>query len=222
MNLYIDTADVDAIEEFVSMGVVDGVTTNPSIVVDAGRSYRDVVRAIDGVVNGPIFAQVLAEDVEGMVAEGRAYQEWADEVVVKIPATKAGFEALHRLRERGIPAGITVVFSVEQAMLAAKADANFVAPYVGRMEDAGHDGVDVVWRIQSRYDDYGFDTEVLAASIRTTAHATDCYAAGADAITMGPDVLSEHVSTPETVESVAGFAADWEGRGSPIADATEN
>lgn len=218
MNLYVDTAAVDAIEEFVSMGVIDGVTTNPSIIADTGQTYRDVVTTIDETIDGPIFAQVLAEDVDGMVEEGRMYQSWGDSVVVKIPATREGFEALHRLRQEEIPAGITVVFSVEQVMLAAKNDATFVAPYVGRMEDAGDDGVGTVERIQALVDRYGFNTEVLAASIRTTNHATGCYAAGVDAITMGPDILSAHVSTHETTESVEGFTAAWESADSSVTD----
>jgi|AntDeeMinimDraft_4_1070355.scaffolds.fasta_scaffold00099_36 transaldolase len=221
MELYVDTADVEAVREYAAMGVVDGVTTNPSIVADDGRPYREVVGAVDRELDGPVFAQVVAETADGMVEEARAYQEWGDEVVAKIPATRDGFEALHRLREAGVPAGITVVFSVEQAMLAAKNDATFVAPYVGRIEDAGDDGVGTVERIQAVFDAYGFSTDVLAASIRTTRQATECYAVGVDSITMGPDVLSAHVSTPETDESLAGFAEDWDGRGSPLAGSTE-
>lgn len=222
MELYVDTADVEAVREYVAMGVVDGVTTNPSIVADDGRSYREVVGALDRELDGPVFAQVVAESADGMVEEATAYQEWGDEVVAKIPATRDGFEALHRLREADVPAGATVVFSVEQAMLAAKNDATFVAPYVGRIEDAGDDGVGTVERIQAAFDAYGFSTDVLAASIRTTRQATACYAVGVDSITMGPDVLSAHVSTPETEASLAGFAEDWAGRGSPLAGSAED
>ena len=216
MNLYVDTADVESIERFTRYGILDGVTTNPSIVADDGRSYREVVTSVDAVVDGPVFAQVLAADVDGMVQEGRAYQEWGERVIVKIPATAAGFEALHRLRAAGTPAGITVVFTVEQAVIAAKADATFVAPYVGRMTDAGEDGVGAIERVQSIYDAYGFDTELLAASIRNPRQATECYAAGVDAVTLAPDVLAAHVSSAQTEESTAGFQAAWGDRGSPI------
>lgn len=216
MNLYLDTANVGEIRDFAAMGLLDGVTTNPSIVATGDRSYRAVVEAIDAAIDGPIFAQVLADDTDGMVEEARAYQSWAEDVVAKIPATDAGFEALHQLRATGTPAGITIVFSVEQVVLAAKADATFVAPYVGRMTDAGTDGVAAVERMQQIYDEYGFDTELLAASIRSTEQATACYAAGVDAITMAPDVLESHIANPETEASLDGFLEAWGDRGSPI------
>ncbi|MBX0323207.1 fructose-6-phosphate aldolase [Halomicroarcula sp. F13] len=216
MNLYIDTADRDRIADAVALGVVDGVTTNPSIVAEAGLEYREAVTAIADLVEGPVFAQVVADDVDGMVREARGYQEWADDVVAKIPATRQGFEALARLREAGVPAGTTVVFSVEQAVLAAKNDASFVAPYVGRLDDAGEDGVETVRRIQSMYDTYGFETDVLAASIRNTTQAVALYEAGVDAVTLSPDVLYDHVPHPKTDEGVAGFAAAWGDRGSPL------
>lgn len=216
VKIYVDTTDTDRIRECVRLGIVDGVTTNPELVADSGRSYRDAVSSISDTVVGPVFAQVLADDVEGMLSEAKAYQTWADDVVAKIPATRAGIKALNQLRSDGVPAGLTVVFSVEQAILAAKNDASFVAPYVGRLEDAGDDGVAVVRRIQNIFDTHGFDTDVLAASVRTTQQATELYAAGVDAITMAPDLLDAHVSTPETVESVAGFDAAWGDRGTPI------
>ena len=210
VKLYVDTADTDRIRECVNLGVIDGVTTNPAIVANGDRSYREVVSAVDDLIDGPVFVQVIADDVEGMVREARTYQSWATDVVAKIPATRSGYEALDRLRGDGIPAGITVVFSVEQAVLAAKNDAAFVAPYVGRLTDAGVDGVEIVRRIQRIYDTYGFDTDVLAASIRTTRQATDLYDAGVDAITMSPDLLDAHVSTPETADSLAGFESVWD------------
>ncbi|MBX0347419.1 MULTISPECIES: transaldolase family protein [Haloarcula] len=216
MKLYLDTADRDRITEAARLGVVDGVTTNPSIVTAAGLGYREAVTAIADVVDGPVFAQVLADDVEGIVREARGYQEWADDVVAKIPATRPGFEALARLRDEDVPAGTTVVFSIEQAVLAAKNDASFVAPYVGRLDDAGEDGVDTVRRIQHIYDTYGFETEVLAASVRNTTQAVSLYEAGVDAVTLSPDVLDDHVPHPKTDEGVAGFEAAWGDRGSPI------
>lgn len=216
MKLYVDTADLDRIREAATLGVVDGVTTNPAIVAETDRSYRTAVEAIADTVDGPVFVQVIAGDVDGMVREARGYQQWGDDVVAKIPATRAGFEALARLRAEGVPAGVTVVFSAEQAVLAAKNDATFVAPYVGRLDDAGEDGVATVRRIQQIYDAYGFGTDVLAASIRNTTQAVALYEAGVDAVTMSPSVLDAHVGHPKTDEGVAGFDAAWGNRGSPL------
>jgi transaldolase len=216
MKLYLDTADIDQIRSAVALGVVDGVTTNPSIIAASGLGYREAVTDIDDVVDGPIFAQVVGESADEMVEQAHRYQDWADDVVAKIPASRAGFEALARLRDDGVPAGSTVVFSVEQAVLAAKNDADFVAPYVGRLDDAGADGLETVRRMQRTFDRQGFDTDVLAASVRNTTQATALYEAGIDAITMGPDLLDAHVGHPKTDEGIAGFDEAWGDRGSPI------
>ncbi|WP_284011425.1 transaldolase family protein [Haloarcula pelagica] len=218
MNLYIDTASPEQIRAADRLCGIDGVTTNPSLVAGTDRQYREVVETAAGITDGPVFAQVLAEDADGMVREARGYQEWADHVVAKIPATRSGFEALGRLRADGVPAGTTVVFTVEQAVLAAKNDATFVAPYVGRIDDSGADGLATTRRIQSAFDAQGFETEVLAASIRNTTQATALYEAGVDAITMSPSVLDAHVDCPETDESVAGFAAAWGDRDPPLSE----
>jgi transaldolase len=194
------------------------VTTNPSIVAETDRRYRDVVETAAEITDGPVFAQVLAEDADGMVREARGYQDWADHVVAKIPATRPGFEAPSRLRDDGVPAGTTVVFTVEQAVLAAKNDATFVAPYVGRVDDWGADGLATTYRIQSIFDAQAFTTEVLAASIRNTTQATGLYESGIDAITMSPSVLDAHVDSPETAESVAGLAAAWSDRDPPLSE----
>jgi transaldolase len=218
MKLYLDTADVEQIRAGDALGVVDGVTTNPSIVAASGRSYREAVADIAAVTDGPVFAQVIADTADEMVEQAHRYQEWADDVVVKIPASRAGVEALARVRSQGVPAGLTVVFSVEQAMLAAKNDADFVAPYVGRLDDAGADGLATVTRMQRTFDRQGFDTDVLAASVRNTTQATALYEAGIDAITMDPALLEAHVDHPKTEAGIAGFDDDWGDRGSPIED----
>ncbi|MFC7028249.1 transaldolase family protein [Halomicroarcula sp. GCM10025710] len=215
MKLYLDTADIDQIRSAVALGVVDGVTTNPSIIAASGLGYREAVTGIDDVVDGPIFAQVVGESADEMVEQAHRYQDWADDVVAKIPASRAGFEALARLRDDGVPAGSTVVFSVEQAVLAAKNDADFVAPYVGRLDDAGADGLETVRRMQRTFDRQEFDTDVLAASVRNTTQATALYEAGIDAITMGPDLLDAHVGHPKTDEGIAGFDEAWGDRGAP-------
>ncbi|MFC7020806.1 MULTISPECIES: transaldolase family protein [Haloarcula] len=218
MKLYLDTADVEQIRAGDALGVVDGVTTNPSIVAASGRSYREAVTDVAAVTDGPVFAQVIADSADEMVEQAHRYQEWADDVVVKIPANRAGVEALARVRSQGVPAGLTVVFSIEQAMLAAKNDADFVAPYVGRLDDAGADGLATVTRMQRTFDRQGFDTDVLAASVRNTTQATALYEAGIDAITMGPALLEAHVDHPKTEAGIAGFDEAWGDRGSPIED----
>ena len=218
MNIYIDTASPEQIRTAERRFQVDGVTTNPSIVAETDRRYKNIVETAGEITDGPVFAQVLAESVDGMVREARGYRDWADDVVAKIPATRAGFEALGRLRADGVPAGATVVYTVEQAVLAAKNDATFVAPYVGRIDDSGADGIATTRRIQSIFDAQGFETEVLAASIRNTTQATALYESGIDAITMSPAVLDAHVDSSETAESVAGFAAAWGDRDSPLSE----
>lgn len=218
VNTYIDTAAPEQIRTADRRLRLDGVTTNPSIVAETDRRYRDVVETAAEITDGPVFAQVLAEDADGMVREARGYQEWADHVIAKIPATRPGFEALGRLRADGVPAGATVIFTVEQAVLAAKNDATFVAPYVGRIDDSGADGLATTRRIQSVFDAQGFETEVVAASIRNTTQATALYESGIDAITMSPSVLDAHVDSPETAESVAGFASAWGDRDPPLSE----
>ncbi|MEY7851784.1 transaldolase family protein [Natrarchaeobius sp. A-rgal3] len=218
MRLYIDTASEETVREYRSSGVIDGVTTNPSLVASTDVSYRATIERLSEAIDGPVFAQVIADDVEGMVAEGRAYDSWGPDVIVKIPATPAGYEALERLRAEGIEAGITVVFSIAQAVLAAKNDATFVAPYVGRLEDAGEDGIDVVTGMQETFDAYGFETELLAASVRTRAQATKLYRAGVDAVTLPPETLEAQFHHHKTAEGIAGFDDDWGDRSSPVAD----
>jgi transaldolase len=223
MHLYVDTADLDLIETYARSGVLDGVTTNPSIVAETEYTYREVVASIAERIDGSVFAQVIADDASGMVEQGRAYDTWAPDVVVKLPATTAGYEALDRLRDEGIRAGITVLFSVSQAILAAKNDATFVAPYVGRLTDAGEDGVAVTRDIQTAFDAYGFDTEVLAASVRNTQQARELYRAGVDALTLPPSVFEASFDHHKTDEGLAGFHDDWGDRGDPLrADASED
>jgi len=218
MKLYLDTAGVDDIQTATELGVVDGVTTNPSIIANSGLGYREAVAGINDVIDGPIFAQVIADNTNDMINEAHAYQDWADKIIIKIPASRAGFEALARLRAEDIPAGITVVFSVEQAVLAAKNDATFVAPYLGRLDDVGADGLATIKRMQRVFNAQEFDTEVLAASIRNTTQATALYEAGIDAITMSPDLLEAHITHDMTDRGIVGFDSDWGDRGSPISD----
>lgn len=216
MRLYIDTASETTVQSFAQYGFLDGITTNPSLVAAEGLSYRETIDRLSGLIDGPVFAQVLARDADGMVEEGRTYASWAEDVIIKIPATPAGYEALNRLRSEGVAAGITVLFSVPQAILAAKNDATFVAPYVGRLTDAGEDGIDVVTGIQEAFDAYGFETEVLAASVRNGRQATGLYRAGVDAITLPELTLKDHFEHHKTTAGIEGFEADWGDRSSPI------
>ena len=212
MEIYVDTADPEQIRQSTELGVVDGVTTNPSIVAETGLGYPAAIERIAPLIDGPVYAQVTAGDVEGMIAQAHEYDAVASAIVVKLPANRAGFRALAKVRADGIAAGTTVVFSLEQAVLAAKNGATFVAPYVGRLEDAGADGIGTVTAIQRSFDRYGFETTVLAASIRTSAQAAALYEVGVDAVTMAPAVLGAHVTDERTTQSIAGFAADWQDR----------
>ncbi len=218
MQLYIDTASESDVREFATYGIIDGVTTNPSLVASEGISYRETIERLSAVTDGPVFAQVISSDADSMVTEGRAYDGWGENVVIKIPATPAGYEALTRLRADGIQAGITVLFSIPQAILAAKNDATFVAPYVGRLDDAGENGLEVVTGIQEAFDTYGFETEVLAASVRTRTQTTSLYRAGVDAITLPPATLADQFTHHKTDEGLEGFEADWGDRANPLED----
>ena len=221
MRLYADTADRELIREYARYGVLDGVTTNPSIVAATDGTYRETITSIAELIDGPVFAQVLAEDAAGMIEQARAYDEWAEDVIVKLPATRAGYEALDRVRIEGIRAGITVVFSLSQAVLAAKNDATFVAPYVARLTDAGEDGVDVAAAIGEAFDAYGYDTEVLAASVRNEFQVRRLYRAGIDAITLAPAVFEAQFDHRGTEEGLAGFREAWGERGDPLATRAE-
>jgi transaldolase len=220
MHLYVDTANLELIRDYIEYGVVDGVTTNPSIIASTDGTYHETVESIGELVDGSVFVQVIAENMPGMVAQAKAYDSWTDDVIVKIPATRAGYEALDQVRAEGIQAGITVVFSVPQALLAAKNDATFVAPYVGRLTDAGEDGVDATLAIQEMFDTYGYDTEVLAANIRNRHQATQLYQVGVDAITLPPDVFEAQFDHHKTDESLVGFHEAWGERGNPLQPGT--
>ena len=218
MKFFIDTADVAEIKRLAATGLVDGVTTNPSLVAKSGRDFKEVVREICGIVAGPVSAEVTAVDADGMVAEGRVLAALADNVTVKVPLTWDGLKACRALTDAGIAVNVTLCFSANQALLAAKAGAAFVSPFIGRLDDVGHDGMELIAEIREIFDNYdAITTEILAASIRTPGHVRDAARLGADVATVPPAVLRQIVNHPLTDRGLELFLADWRKTGQTIA-----
>jgi transaldolase len=217
MKFFVDTADIQEIRALAATGMVDGVTTNPSLVAKSGRNFLDSVREICAIVEGPVSAEVAATDGDAMVEEGRALSKIAQNVAVKVPLTWEGLRACRTLSQQGIMVNVTLCFSANQALLAAKAGATFISPFVGRLDDVGHDGVALIREIRQIYDNYPeLSTEVLAASARHPQHVTQCALAGADIVTLPPAVLRQLASHPLTDKGLAQFLADWEKTGQKI------
>ena len=214
MQFFVDSADVDEVRRAARLGVVSGVTTNPSLATRAGvsgmRGYREAVGEIASIVDGPISIEVVSEDVEGMITEGREYVTWAPRPWVKLPSTAAGFEAMKALSEEGIEVNQTLCFSVNQALLGAQAGAAAVSPFVGRIDDTGVRGMDLVEEIVSIYKNYGIRTQVLAASIRHPLHCVEAARAGAQIVTAPCSVLEQMVNHPLTTLGVEKFREDWQ------------
>lgn len=217
MKLFVDTADVAEIEELAAAGGVDGVTTNPSLAAKTGRPFLDDLKAICALVAGPISAEVTATEAKGMVAEGLKLRTVADNVVVKVPLTWEGLKACKALSSDGHPVNVTLCFSPVQAMLAAKAGATFVSPFIGRLDDAGHDGMDLIREIRVLFDNYDeLETEILAASIRSVTHVRDAALIGADAATLPPKIFKQLVKHPLTDSGLEAFLKDWAKTGQKI------
>lgn len=210
MKIFLDTADVDEIRQGVAMGVVDGVTTNPSLAAKAGRNFKDVVLEIVEICPGPVSAETIAISAEEIVREGRILAKWAPNIIVKVPLMTEGLKAVKQLTSEGIKTNVTLVFSVNQALLAAKAGATFVSPFLGRLDDIGQDGMQMVRETVEMFRNYGMITEVLAASIRHPLHVTQAALAGADIATMPFKVLGMLVKHPLTDSGLVSFLADWE------------
>jgi len=210
MKFFIDTANIEEIREAASLGVLDGVTTNPSLVAKEGKDFRKVLREIVSIVNGPISAEVTATDRDGMVREGRELSQIHPNIVIKVPLTKEGLQACKALRGDGIGVNVTLCFSPTQALLAAKADATFISPFIGRLDDISHDGMELIRQIRIIYDNYGFETEILAASIRHPQHVVEASLAGADVATIPYKVVMQLIRHPLTDLGLAKFLADWE------------
>lgn len=216
MKFFVDTAVVADIKELNDYGLLDGVTTNPSLIAKSGRDFKEVIAEICSFVDGPVSAEVAAMDYDGMVAEGDHLAQIADNVVIKLPLTLDGLKACRYFSNKGIKTNVTLCFSANQALLAAKAGATYISPFVGRLDDINIDGMDLIRDIREIYDNYGFATEILAASIRTANHVKDAALAGADVSTIPPSViksLANHVLTDKGLEQ---FAKDWAATGQKI------
>ena len=216
MKLFLDTAEVAVIKDMVPTGMVDGVTTNPSLIAKSGRNIAEVIAEICALVEGPISAEAVAMDFETMVKEGEKLAAIAPNVVVKLPLTWDGLRATRAFADKGIRTNVTLCFSSAQAMLAAKAGATFISPFVGRLEDHGADGVGLLEEIRVLYDVHGFDTQILAASLRNTNHVSAAAVAGADAATLPADVFKALVKHPLTDKGLDAFLADWGKTGQSI------
>lgn len=216
MRFFVDTADIAAIRELHELGMVDGVTTNPSLILKAGRDIAEVTREICQLVEGPVSAEVVAETAEEMLREGRHLAEIAPNIAVKVPLTWEGLKACKTLTDEGKMVNVTLCFSAAQALLAAKAGATFISPFIGRLDDVNADGLQLIADIRRIYDNYGYETQVLAASIRSVNHVTECAKIGADVITAPPSVIHAMASHPLTDKGLAAFTADWVKTGQKI------
>ena len=214
MKFFIDTANLDEIRECAEMGLIDGVTTNPSLVSKEGSvDFKEHIAKICALVKGDVSAEVTSLDTEGMLNEGREYAKIAPNVVIKCPLTMDGLKATRTLREEGTKVNVTLCFSAAQALLAAKAGATYISPFIGRLDDIAQDGMQLIRDIVQIYDNYGFATEVLAASIRHPMHIVDCALAGADVATIPFKVIQQLVKHPLTDKGLDAFLADWKKSG---------
>jgi len=216
MKFFVDTADVAEIRELNETGLLDGVTTNPSLIAKAGRPIRDVIKEICSIVEGEVSAEVAAIDFDGMMKEGAKLAEIAPNVAVKVPLTWDGLKACRALRQNGHKVNVTLCFSANQALLAAKAGATFISPFIGRLDDMAIDGMELIEDIRTIYDNYGFDTQILAASIRTPNHVKQAALLGADVATVPASVLKGLAKHPLTDKGLESFLADWKKTGQTI------
>ena len=216
MQLFIDSADVAELRAAADSGLIDGVTTNPSLIAKSGRNMKEAIAEICAIIPGPVSAEAVATDVEGMLAEGRYLVRIASNVVVKLPLTENGLRACSILSGEGTKVNVTLCFSAVQAMLAAKAGAYFISPFIGRLDDKGVDGMQLIRDIRTVYDNYGYETNILAASIRTAEHVKQCALAGADCATLPPKIFAELYKHELTDSGIAAFLKDWASTGQSI------
>lgn len=210
MKFFIDTANIDEIKEANAMGMVDGVTTNPSLIAKEGREFKEIITEICEIVDGPISAEVISLEEAGMVAEARDLAKIHENIVVKIPMTIDGLKAVRTLSSEGIKTNVTLIFSTLQALMAAKAGASYVSPFVGRLDDLSQDGLVLVDQIVTIFDNYDYETEVIVASVRNPLHVLDSALMGADIATIPFNVLAKLAAHPMTDKGIKVFMADWE------------
>ena len=216
MKFFVDTAEIKDIRDLHATGLLDGVTTNPSLVAKSGRDFKEVVKEICQIVPGPVSAEVASTEFEGMLAEGRTLAKLADNVVVKVPLTIDGLKACKTFRSEGIKVNVTLCFSPNQALLAAKVGATYISPFIGRLDDINMDGMQLIRDIRQIYDNYAFETEILAASIRSANHVTEAALAGADVATIPPSVIYKLADHPLTKSGLEAFVKDWKATGQSI------
>ncbi|MFM8746731.1 MAG: fructose-6-phosphate aldolase [Aestuariivirga sp.] len=216
MKFFVDTAEVKEIKELADLGLLDGVTTNPSLIAKSGRQFKDVIAEICGLVQGPVSAEVVSLDYDGMMREAADLRKIAPNVTVKVPLTLDGLKACKALSSDGCMVNVTLCFSANQALLAAKAGASFISPFIGRLDDIHIDGTELIAEIRQIYDNYAFDTEILAASIRTALHVKQVALIGADVATCPPAVIKSLVKHPLTDKGIEQFLADWKKTGQTL------
>jgi transaldolase len=209
MKFFIDTANIEEIKKAKELGMLDGVTTNPTLVSKEGRDFEELIKEICNIVDGPVNAEVVSTDSEGMIEEARGLAKLADNIVVKIPLIEEGLKAVRILTSDGIKTNVTLCFSSIQALMAAKAGAAYISPFVGRLDDISHKGMDLVEQILVIYENYGFDTEVIVASIRNPLHVVDAALMGADIATIPYKVMAQLIKHPLTDIGLEKFLADW-------------
>ena len=216
MKIFLDCANVDEIKAHTASGLVDGVTTNPSLIAQSGRNILDAIAEICDLVEGPVSAEVTATDFDTMLAEGKKLAGLADNVAVKVPLTEAGLRTCRVLSDGGTKVNVTLCFTAGQALLAAKSGASFISPFVGRLDDLGQDGMGLIGEICDIYSNYGYATEVLVASVRSTQHVVDAAMLGADVVTLPPKILTALFKHPLTDKGLDAFLADWANTGQSI------
>jgi transaldolase len=216
MKFFVDTADTAEIQELEATGLLDGVTTNPSLIAKSGKNFKDVIAEICKITNGDVSAEVAATDFDTMIKEAHVLRAIADNVVIKLPLTFDGLKACKHLTSEGTKTNVTLCFSANQALLAAKAGATYISPFIGRLDDINLDGMELIREIRVIYDNYGFDTEILAASIRTPNHVKDSAIIGADVVTVPPATLKSLIKHPLTDKGLDAFLSDWAKTGQSI------
>lgn len=216
MKFFVDTAEVNEIQELYETGLLDGVTTNPSLIAKSGRDFKEVIKEICALVPGPVSAEVASTEFKGMIAEGEHLAKIAENVVIKLPLTMDGLKACKHFTNKGIKTNVTLCFSANQALLAAKVGATYISPFIGRLDDTNIDGMQLIEDIRTIYDNYVFTTEILAASIRSMNHVSDAALAGADVATIPPGVIKQLVKHPLTDKGLDAFIKDWKSTGQSI------